>query len=55
VAAQEGETRQACQDDILEYCSSAEVDAGRIAQCLKRENQRLSPECKALAKLLQKK
>lgn len=54
VSRRTGETLQACRDEALQYCSSAEVDAGQIAQCLKRENSRLSPECKTLANLLQK-
>jgi len=52
VAARTKETLQACQDEIVQYCSSAEVEGRRIAQCLKRENPRLSPECRALARLL---
>jgi hypothetical protein len=54
VAARTKETLQACQDEILQFCSSGEVEGRGIAQCLKRENPRLSPECRALAKLLQK-
>ena len=48
------ETLQACKDEALQYCSSAEVNGGQIAQCLKREQNQLSSECKTLANLLQK-
>jgi len=52
VAKRMKETLQACRDEALQYCSSAEVNSGRIGQCLKRNNPRLSPECKALVNLL---
>ena len=52
VAKRMKETLQACRDEALSYCSSAEVNSGRIGQCLKQENRRLSPECRSLAKLL---
>jgi len=54
VAKRMSETLQACRDEALQYCTTGEVSSGRIGQCLKRENRRLSQECKALAKLLQK-
>ena len=54
IAVQTKETLQACQDEILQFCSSGEVQGRGIAQCLKRENPHLSPECKVLSKLLQK-
>ena len=46
------ETLQACQDEILQYCSVTEVTNGRITNCLKKGSPNLSAECKALAKLL---
>lgn len=52
VAKRMKETLQACRDEALQYCSSAEVNSGRIGQCLKRNNPRLSLECKALVNLL---
>lgn len=55
VARRTSETLQACRDEALLYCSSAEIDAGGISQCLNRAKGPLSAECSALVKLLQKK
>ena len=54
VSRRMSETLQACRDEALLYCSSAEVDGGGISQCLNRAKGQLSAECSALAKLLQK-
>lgn len=54
VSGRMGETLQACRDEALLYCSSAEVAGGGISQCLNRAKGQLSAECSALAKLLQK-
>ena len=47
VAEQLKEVHQACQDDIMAFCSGVQPGGGRIAQCLKANKAWLSLECKA--------
>lgn len=49
------DTLQACQDEMLLYCSRADIAGGRSAQCLAKERARLSPDCATLVNLLQPK
>jgi len=41
------EFREACQDDVLRLCAGVKPGEGRIINCLKEYESRLSPECKA--------
>ena len=47
VATQLEEVKQACQDDVLNFCPGIKPGGGRIAGCLKANMARLSPECAA--------
>ncbi|MBV1835179.1 hypothetical protein [Novacetimonas pomaceti] len=48
----ENATRQrqasACQGDALRLCTTSIPDEGRIAACLQRKFDRLSPRCRAM-------
>jgi hypothetical protein len=56
VAAQLKEVKQACADDLQQFCASVKPGGGRLGQCLKRHQDKLSAECKTeIADLLQKK
>jgi hypothetical protein len=37
--------QKACQDDILAFCAGIKPGGGRIAQCLKANKAKLSPQC----------
>jgi len=41
------EFRQACKDDVMNFCKDVKPGGGRILQCLKEHQNALSPECKA--------
>ena len=36
-----------CKDDIMAFCEGVKPGGGRIAQCLKANESKLSPQCKA--------
>ncbi|HEX7503903.1 MAG TPA: cysteine rich repeat-containing protein [Syntrophales bacterium] len=36
-----------CADDIAKYCKDVKQGGGRIARCLKENEQQLSPACKS--------
>ena len=56
VAAQLHEVKEACADDLQQYCASVKVGGGRVAQCLKQHKDKLSAECKTeIADILEKK
>ena len=56
VAAQLKEVKEACADDLQQYCASVKVGGGRVAQCLKQHKDKLSTECKTqIADILEKK
>ncbi|WP_408890741.1 hypothetical protein [Novacetimonas cocois] len=38
----------ACQGDALRLCATSIPDEGRIAACLQRKSDRLSPRCRAM-------
>ena len=39
--------REACEDDVLRLCAGVKPGEGRIINCLKEYENKLSPECKA--------
>ncbi len=39
--------QKACEDDIMTYCEGVQPGGGRIAQCLKANAAKLSPQCKS--------
>ena len=56
VAAQLKEVKEACADDLQQYCATVKPGDGRIAQCLREHKDKLSPECKKeIGELLEKK
>ena len=38
--------KQACAGDIAQYCSGIPQGGGKIAQCLRANEQKLSPACR---------
>lgn len=56
VAERLKEVKQACADDVQQFCASVKPGDGRIAQCLKGHKDKVSAECKAaVAELREKK
>jgi hypothetical protein len=54
-AAQVKEVKEACADDLLQFCAGVKLGGGRVAQCLKRHKDKLSVECKTeIADILEK-
>jgi hypothetical protein len=45
--AQTAAERAACQADYQKYCSGVLPGGGRIMECLAKELDKLTPECKA--------
>ena len=41
------EAREACEDDIFQFCGDVKPGGGRIVRCLKEHENELSPKCKA--------
>lgn len=37
---------QACMPDIRSHCANEERGGGRIAACLRKNSEKLSPECR---------
>ena len=46
VAERVKEVKQACADDVQQFCASVKPGGGRVAQCLKVHEGKLSVECK---------
>ncbi len=40
--------KEACRDDVTTFCKDVRPGRGRILQCLKQNEAKLSPECKAV-------
>jgi len=40
--------QEACRGDVTRFCADVQPGGGRIVRCLKRNEARLSPECKAV-------
>lgn len=38
--------REACADDVEQFCSAAKADGGSVAKCLRDHQQELSEACK---------
>ena len=36
-----------CKPDVMRYCKDVKPGSGRILRCLRRNTDRLSPDCKA--------
>jgi hypothetical protein len=49
VAKQLKGVQKACEDDIMAFCEDVKPGGGRIVQCLKANEAKLSPQCKASA------
>jgi flavorubredoxin len=46
--AQTAAERAACQADFEKYCPGVQPGGGRIIECLAKELDKLTPECKAV-------
>jgi Cysteine rich repeat len=54
-AARLKEVKEACADDVQQYCAGVKMGEGRVAHCLKQHEDKLSAECKTeIADLLEK-
>ena len=42
-----GEVRKACHDDIVQLCANIEPGGGRLIQCLREHQDRVSQSCKS--------
>ena len=42
-----GVVRKACHDDILQLCANVEPGGGRLIQCLREHQDRVSESCKS--------
>ena len=42
-----GVVRKACQADIEQFCGGTEPGGGRLGQCLREHEDRVSPPCKS--------
>jgi hypothetical protein len=48
------ETRAPCEDDLLLLCEGVDLTEARIASCLARNRASLTPACRRIADLMQK-
>jgi hypothetical protein len=49
------EVKEACSDDVQQFCVGTRPGGGRIAQCLKAHQDKLSAECKTTLEGLREK
>jgi golgi apparatus protein 1 len=52
VLANERQAMQACRTDVQKFCSKVERGEGRIAKCLKENEEKISNACKTQLKLM---
>lgn len=48
------ETRQPCEDDLLQFCDGIDLTEARIAGCLARNRAALSADCRRIADLMRR-
>jgi len=46
-AAETQPVKNACADDVAKYCKDVKPGGGRLAQCLKQNENQLSPACRS--------
>ena len=46
-AAESPSVKNACADDVAKYCKDVKPGGGRLAQCLKQNENQLSPACRS--------
>jgi hypothetical protein len=54
-AADTPPAKKPCADDVAKYCKDVKPGGGRIARCLKKNEQQVSPACKARVEEFRKK
>jgi Cysteine rich repeat len=56
VVARMKEVKEACEDDVQQFCAGVKMGGGRVAHCLKQHEDKLSAECKTqITDMLEKK
>ena len=54
-AAESPSVKSACADDVAKYCKDVKPGGGRLARCLKENENQLSPVCRSSAEESKKK
>jgi hypothetical protein len=47
-SAQTAAEREACQADYEKYCSGVQPGGGRVIECLSKQLDKLTPQCKSV-------